>query len=64
MSKFKKQNKTVPQISTASLTDVVFMLLFFFMTVTSIRETEFRIKEPDLPKAKSGLKYQNQSKLI
>jgi len=61
MSKFKKQNKTVPQISTASLPDVVFMLLFFFMTVTSMRETEFKIKEPILPNAKSVKKVEDKN---
>lgn len=61
MSKFKKQKKEVPQISTASLPDVVFMLLFFFMTVTSMRETEFRIKEPVLPHAKSVKKVEDKN---
>jgi biopolymer transport protein ExbD len=41
MSKFERKDKTkLPAISTASLPDVVFMLLFFFMTVTTLRETE------------------------
>ncbi len=41
MAKFGRKNKGgLPQISTASLPDVVFMLLFFFMTVTKLRETE------------------------
>lgn len=41
MSKFKKkQGNTTPGISTASLPDIVFMLLFFFMVVTKMRETE------------------------
>ena len=32
MSKFRKNNKgETPKISTASLPDIVFMLLFFFM---------------------------------
>lgn len=61
MSKFKKQNKTVPAISTASLPDVVFMLLFFFMTVTTMRETEFRIKEPQLPHAKTVKKIEDKN---
>ena len=35
MSKFaKKKDGEVPAVSTASLPDIVFMLLFFFMTVT------------------------------
>ena len=40
MSKFKKSgNKGMPAISTASLPDIVFMLLFFFMVTTVMRET-------------------------
>jgi biopolymer transport protein ExbD len=44
MSKFKKTKKGMPAISTASLPDIVFMLLFFFMISTSMRETELKIK--------------------
>ena len=45
MSKFKKkQGKTMPFISTASLPDIVFMLLFFFMVVTKMRDTELMVK--------------------
>tara|TARA_B100000427_G_scaffold290669_1_gene267039 strand:- start:228 stop:695 length:468 start_codon:yes stop_codon:yes gene_type:complete len=40
MSKFKKnKNNSMPGISTASLPDIVFMLLFFFMVTTVMRET-------------------------
>ena len=40
MSKFKKDGgKGMPAISTASLPDIVFMLLFFFMVTTVMRET-------------------------
>jgi biopolymer transport protein ExbD len=39
MSKFKKGGKKVtPGISTASLPDIVFILLFFFMVTTTMRE--------------------------
>jgi len=61
MSKFKKQKKELPVISTASLPDIVFMLLFFFMTVTTMRETEFKIKEPTLPHAKSVKKVEDKN---
>jgi biopolymer transport protein ExbD len=45
MSKFKKkQGNTTPGISTASLPDIVFMLLFFFMVVTKMRDTELMVK--------------------
>ena len=40
MSKFRKKGKKEMQaISTASLPDIVFMLLFFFMVTTVMRET-------------------------
>ena len=45
MSKFNtRRGKDSPAISTASLPDIVFMLLFFFMTVTKMRETEILVK--------------------
>lgn len=45
MSKFnKKRGKTAPGISTASLPDIVFMLLFFFMVVTVLRDSELKVK--------------------
>ena len=40
MSRFRKGvKKGMPAISTASLPDIVFMLLFFFMVTTVMRET-------------------------
>ena len=45
MSKFKKgTGKKMPAISTASLPDIVFMLLFFFMVTTVMRETTLKIE--------------------
>lgn len=45
MSKFKKDGKkSVPVMSTASLPDIVFMLLFFFMVTTVMREVDLKIK--------------------
>lgn len=45
MSKFqKKRGKTSPAISTASLPDIIFMLLFFFMVVTVLRDAELKVK--------------------
>lgn len=51
MSKFSKKKKDMPAVNTASLPDIVFMLLFFFMVTTTMRETELKIKEPKLPQA-------------
>ncbi len=51
MSKFKKKKTAgTPGISTASLPDIVFMLLFFFMTATTMKDSDLMI-ENKLPKA-------------
>lgn len=45
MSKFSKgKKKTLTAISTASLPDVIFMLLFFFMVTTVMREVDLRVQ--------------------
>ena len=45
MSKFRKdEKKGIPAISTASLPDIVFMLLFFFMVTTVMREVSLKVK--------------------
>ncbi len=52
MSKFKKKKGgELPPVSTASLPDIVFMLLFFFMVATVMRESELKIDTPKLPSA-------------
>ncbi len=61
MSKFRKKKKGMPGISTASLPDIVFMLLFFFMVTTVMRETELKIKTPKLPKADQIQKLERKS---
>ena len=45
MAKFGNKNskKEVPGLTTASMSDIVFMLLFFFMVTTSMRETENKV---------------------
>jgi len=44
MSKFKKKKGgELPAISTASLPDIVFMLLFFFMVATVMRDSTLMI---------------------
>jgi len=61
MSKFKKKKKGLPAISTASLPDIVFMLLFFFMVSTTMRETDLLIKKPSLPTASEVKKLEMKS---
>ncbi|NQY28167.1 MAG: biopolymer transporter ExbD [Flavobacteriaceae bacterium] len=51
MGKFKKKKDgELPQASTAALPDIVFMLLFFFMTVTVMKDKSLLV-ENKLPAA-------------
>ena len=51
MSKFGRKDKGgTPAMSTASLPDIVFMILFFFMVSTTMREVDYKV-EIKLPKA-------------
>ena len=61
MSKFhKKQGNANPTISTASLPDIVFMLLFFFMVVTKMRDTELKVAV-NTPQASELTKLEKKS---
>ncbi|HNV81545.1 MAG: biopolymer transporter ExbD [Tenuifilaceae bacterium] len=61
MAKFERKGKTgMPAISTASLPDIVFMLLFFFMVSTTLRETELFVKIK-LPEASEVVKLEKKS---
>lgn len=60
MSKFKKGGKrAVPTGSTSSLSDIVFMLLFFFMVTTQMRETENKV-QVKLPEATEVAKLERK----
>ncbi len=61
MSKFKKKKAVGSQeISTASLPDIVFMLLFFFMVTTTLRETTINVMQK-LPGATEVKKLERKS---
>lgn len=61
MSKFKKKGeKDGPGISTASLPDIVFMLLFFFMVTTVMREVDLKVKISQ-PEATEVKKLENKA---
>lgn len=60
MGKFKKKKTEMPAISTASLPDVVFMLLFFFMVSTTMREVEMKV-DASTPKASEVQKLEKKS---
>ena len=61
MSKFGKKKKEMPAVNTASLPDIVFMLLFFFMVTTTMRETDLKIENPKLPNATEVKKLEHKS---
>ena len=52
--------KEVPAISTASLPDVIFMILFFFMVSTTMREQELLVRYK-LPNATEVQKLEKKS---
>ncbi len=61
MGKFRKEGKKeVPQVSTSSLPDIVYMLIFFFMITTSMRDVELRVKTA-LPKATEIAKLEKKA---
>ena len=45
MGRFKKESKTgVPEINTSSMGDIVFMFLFFFMVITTMRQSSLFVR--------------------
>ena len=56
----KKGNKELPPISTASLPDVIFMILFFFMVSTTMRDQELLVRYK-LPTATEVQKLEKKS---
>lgn len=60
MSKFKKKNKVSENIPTSALPDIIFMLLFFFMVTTVLRDQELLV-EQRLPQATQLQKLEKKS---
>jgi len=64
MAKFaKKKEGDLPAVSTASLPDIVFMLLFFFMTVTTMKDSSLLV-ENQLPNANQIKKLEKKDRII
>ncbi len=60
MSKFREEGKRkLPGITTASMSDIVFMLLFFFMVTTSMRQHEVKVMTK-LPEASEAAKLERK----
>jgi biopolymer transport protein ExbD len=61
MSRFKsKKGKESPAINTSSLPDIIFMLLFFFMVSTTMREVTVRVQQK-MPEATEIQKLERKS---
>lgn len=63
MGKYRNQKKRLPAISTASLPDIVFMLLFFFMTVTTIKNNTLLV-DNNLPYADQLKNLEKKERVI
>ena len=64
MAKFnKKKSGELPPVSTASLPDIVFMLLFFFMTVTVMKDSSLLV-DNELPFADQIQKLDKKDRVI
>ncbi len=61
MARFKKEGgRALPELNTASISDIVFMLLFFFMVISTMRETELFV-EVRIPQANEIQKLEKKS---
>jgi biopolymer transport protein ExbD len=60
MSKFKKKTNTSTNIPTSALPDIIFMLLFFFMVTTVLREQDLLV-EQRIPQASQLQKLQKKT---
>ena len=60
MAKFKKKANVKQDIPTSSMPDVVFMLLFFFMVTTELREQSINVQQ-HVPEATQLRKLQRKS---
>ena len=60
MSKFKKKANTKQEIPTSALPDSIFMLLFFFMVTTVLREVTINVKQR-IPEATQLRKLERKS---
>lgn len=60
MSKFKKKAQASQDIPTSALPDIIFMLLFFFMVTTVLRETDLLVMQR-IPQAEQLKKMEKKS---
>lgn len=63
MGRFKSKDKGQPEIPTSALPDIIFILLFFFMVTTKMKESNSQVLT-DLPKASQVKKVPQEMQKI
>ena len=64
MGRFKKEGKkSTPELNTSSMADIVFMFLFFFMVITTMRESSLFVRI-SVPPATEVQKLDNKSLVV
>ena len=64
MGRFKKEgSKGTPDLNMGSMSDIIFMFLFFFMAITTMRESTLFVKI-QLPKATEIKKLEKKSLVV
>jgi len=62
MAKIRRNDKReMPALNTSSLPDIIFMLLFFFMSVTSMKEVSYKVTCSNSPQASELTKLEKKS---
>ena len=62
MAKIRRNEKReMPALNTSSLPDIIFMLLFFFMSVTSMKEVSYKVTCSNSPQASELTKLEKKS---
>ena len=62
-SKFSQSHRSVPQLNVASMPDLIFTVLFFFMIVTHMRSDEVKVRL-QVPQGKEVQKLANKQAVV
>ena len=62
-SKFSQSRRSVPQLNVASMPDLIFTVLFFFMIVTHMRSDEVKVRL-QVPQGKEVQKLANKQAVV
>lgn len=62
MGKFRKKEKSVPGVNTSALPDIIFMLLFFFMVATTMKEVDMKV-DIEKPIADQALEIEDKDNI-